>query len=71
VEIRVIDSGKGIDPEELPLIWNKFYRSPRSKSQPGFGLGLALVKAIVEAHHGTVSAQNRPGRGAVFTVFLV
>jgi signal transduction histidine kinase len=46
------------------------YRGDRSRSQRGLGLGLSLVKAIVEAHHGEVSVESEPGRGAVFRVML-
>ena len=68
--VRVGDSGPGIPPDEQPRIWERLYRGDKSRSQRGLGLGLSLVKAIVQAHHGDVSVQNRPGEGAEFTVYL-
>jgi heavy metal sensor kinase len=70
VSITVNDTGPGIPPEELPRIWERLYRGDRSRSERGFGLGLSLVKAIVEAHGGRVSATSTPGDGARFTVDL-
>jgi signal transduction histidine kinase len=64
------DSGMGISAEEQPRIWARLYRGDRSRSQRGLGLGLSLVKAIVEAHHGVVSVQSETGVGSVFTVAL-
>jgi signal transduction histidine kinase len=70
VIIRISDTGIGISVAEQPLIWERMYRGDRSRSQRGLGLGLSLVKAIVEAHHGEVSVESEPGRGAVFRVLL-
>jgi signal transduction histidine kinase len=70
VIIRISDTGIGISVAEQPLIWERMYRGDRSRSQRGLGLGLSLVKAIVEAHHGEVSVESEPGRGAVFRVVL-
>jgi len=66
--IAVRDSGIGIDPEELPRIWDRLYRSDQSRSQKGLGLGLSLVKAIVEAHKGEVRVSSERGKGSVFTL---
>ncbi len=68
VTISVRDDGRGILPEEKPRIWDRLHRGDRSRSQPGLGLGLSLVRAIVSAHKGRVDAQSAPGQGAVFTV---
>ena len=68
--VRVRDTGMGIPAEEQPRIWERLYRGDKSRSQRGLGLGLSLVKAIVEAHHGTVAVQSEPGAGAEFIVRL-
>ena len=68
--ISVKDSGIGIASDELSRIWERLYRTDASRSQRGLGLGLSLVKAIVEAHGGRVSVQSVPGTGSVFTVHL-
>jgi signal transduction histidine kinase len=58
----------GIPLNEQPRIWERLYRGDKSRSQRGLGLGLSLVKAIVEAHHGKVSVQSKPGEGSEFVV---
>lgn len=70
VAITVRDTGPGIPPGEQEKIWQRLYRGDHSRSQRGLGLGLSLVKALVEAHGGTVAVANHPGGGAVFTVEL-
>ena len=68
VTIAVEDTGVGIPPEELPHIWTRLYRGDKSRSTRGLGLGLSLVKAIVEAHRGTVAVESAPGRGSRFEI---
>ena len=68
VVVAVSDTGIGMGPEELPRIWDRLYRSDRSRSQRGLGLGLSLVKAIVEAHKGEVRVSSERGKGSVFTL---
>ncbi|HEY5154621.1 MAG TPA: HAMP domain-containing sensor histidine kinase [Acidimicrobiales bacterium] len=63
--LEVRDRGPGIPADDLPRVFDRFYRSVGARSRPGSGLGLAIVRDIVEAHGGTVSAGNRPGGGAV------
>ena len=65
--LSVSDNGPGLPPEFLPRIFDKFVRAPNAPTG-GSGLGLAIVKGFVEAHGGQISAANRPGGGAVFTM---
>jgi signal transduction histidine kinase len=67
---EVRDTGMGIPPEELGHIWERLFRGDRSRSQPGLGLGLGLVRAIVLAHGGRVDVQSRVAEGSRFTVYL-
>jgi signal transduction histidine kinase len=66
--IRVWDNGPGVPEEEQDKVWTRLYRGDRSRGQRGLGLGLSVVKAVVEAHRGTVSVQANPGGGALFVV---
>lgn len=72
VIIRVTDSGPGISADEHGMIWQKLYRSDKSRSEYGMGLGLTFVKAVVEAHDGKVSVRSpvKDGRGTEFEVLL-
>jgi two-component system heavy metal sensor histidine kinase CusS len=67
-QIEVKDTGAGISPEHLPHIFNRFYRADPSRSSEGSGLGLALVKSIVDLHAGSVEASSVVGRGTVVTM---
>ena len=71
-DVKVEDTGFGIAPEELPLIFNRYYRasSSRNTDPGGSGIGLSLVKEIVEQHKGKVWAESEPGKGTAFTVRL-
>jgi signal transduction histidine kinase len=64
------DTGIGIPAEEQDKIWSRLYRGDKSRSQRGLGLGLSLVKAIVEAHEGKVTVSSVPDQGSEFTVRL-
>jgi signal transduction histidine kinase len=68
--IDVQDDGVGIEAPAVPHIWDRLYRGDPSRSTPGLGLGLSLVKAIVEAHGGAVEVASEVGRGSLFTVKL-
>lgn len=72
IVIEVNDTGEGIPQEELPYIFNRFYRvdKSRTRSTGGSGLGLTISKKIVEAHHGEISVVSEPGEGTSFTVVL-
>ena len=70
--VRVIDTGIGIAPLDLPRLFEKFYRSGRRESyqQRGSGLGLAIVKSIVDRHHGRVWVESQLGKGSTFSMEL-
>lgn len=72
IEIQVSDTGIGIPPEELPRIFDKFYRvkDPRTRHVTGTGLGLSIVKGIVEAHHGFVEVKSEVNQGTTFRILL-
>ncbi|MDD2764319.1 MAG: ATP-binding protein [Opitutaceae bacterium] len=70
VAITVRDTGPGVPEAEQEKIWRRLYRGDHSRSQRGLGLGLSVVKALVEAHGGTVAVANHAAAGAVFTVEL-
>jgi len=70
VGITIKDTGIGIPPEEVPRIWDRLYRGDKSRSQRGIGLGLSLVKAIVQAHRGQVEVSSTANRGSSFTVYI-
>ncbi|MFZ2447894.1 MAG: ATP-binding protein [Syntrophobacteraceae bacterium] len=72
LDVLVSDTGVGIDPEELPKIFDKFYRvkHPRTRQVRGTGLGLAIVRGIVESHRGFIKVESQPGIGTTFHVLL-
>ena len=72
VRFEVRDHGEGIDPEVVPRIFERFYRLDvsRTRDTGGSGLGLSIVKAIVENHHGAISVHETPGGGATFRIDL-
>jgi two-component system sensor histidine kinase KdpD len=67
--IVVTDGGKGIPPDDLERIFDKFYRVPGTATG-GTGLGLSICRGLVEAHGGTLTAENAPGAGARFIITL-
>ena len=68
--LTVDDQGPGIDPEDLPHVFERFFRAPESRSMPGSGLGLAIVHQVAERHSGGVTAGAAPGGGARFVFWL-
>jgi two-component system phosphate regulon sensor histidine kinase PhoR len=67
VRVSVHDTGVGILPEDLPRIFERFYKADRSRGGGGTGLGLAVARHAVEAHGGNISAESTPGEGSTFT----
>ena len=70
VTVTVADTGIGIAPEHLPHVWDRLYRADASRTARGLGLGLSLVKAVIEAHGGDVQVSSAPQQGSVFSVRL-
>jgi len=66
--LEVLDTGPGIAPEDLPHVFERFYRGAGAEASSGSGIGLAVAAELVEAHGGTITAGNRPEGGAAFTV---
>ena len=64
-ELEVRDHGPGIDAEDLPHIFDRFFRGAHSRALPGSGLGLAIVRQVAELHAGSVSVTPAPGGGTV------
>jgi signal transduction histidine kinase len=70
VRLEVRDTGEGIAPEDLPHVFERFYRGRNGDGPTGAGLGLALTKELAEAMGGSVEAASAPGQGSCFTVRL-
>ncbi len=70
VVVEVADTGSGIGPADLPHVWDELYRGERGRAVPGSGLGLAMVRAIVERHDGSVRLDSKVNQGTVVTVRL-
>lgn len=68
--ITVRDHGPGIDSEDLPRVFHRFYRAPAARSMPGSGLGLAIVRRVIDGHGGTVRVETSPDGGTVATIRL-
>lgn len=69
-ELTVRDHGPGIDPDELPHVFDRFYRGSSARSAPGSGLGLAIVRQVAETHGAAVSAEAAPGGGTLMRLCL-
>ncbi|MCM3566749.1 ATP-binding protein [Neobacillus mesonae] len=72
IRMNVIDSGSGIPEEDLPFIFERFYKADkaRTRGKSGTGLGLAIVKHIIDAHQGAISVHSKLGQGTTFSFFL-
>ena len=62
-QVTVRDHGPGIDEQDLPFVFDRFYRAPSARGMPGSGLGLAIVRQVAESHGGEVSAERAEGGG--------
>jgi signal transduction histidine kinase len=70
VVITIKDTGTGIGEEDLPRIFNRFFRTDRAGTARGFGLGLPITKAIVDLHGGSIEVESTPGQGTTFSILL-
>jgi two-component system OmpR family sensor kinase len=68
--LRVRDTGIGIEPADLPHIFERFYRADRARSRQGTGLGLSIAQSMVEQLGGRITAESTPGKGSTFSVWL-
>jgi signal transduction histidine kinase len=66
VAVIVSDNGKGISENDLPHVFDRFYRADKSRSTEGTGLGLAITKKIIEAHKGNISVKSNVNQGTIF-----
>ena len=68
--LSISDEGKGIAPHDLPNIFDRFYRSDQARTTQGNGLGLSIVKSVVEAHKGFIAVNTALGVGTTFTISI-
>lgn len=69
--VRFRDTGIGITEDEQDMIWDRLHRGDKSRSQRGLGLGLSVVKAVMEAHRGKATVNSKVGAGSEFTILLL
>ena len=71
IQCKIIDDGIGISSEHINKIWNRFYQVDSSRSSDNSGLGLSIVKWIIEEHKGTIMVESELGKGTIFTFYLL
>jgi two-component system OmpR family sensor kinase len=70
VELAVSDTGVGIPKDQLPLVFERFYRADAARAERGAGLGLSIARQIAEAHRGTIEVRGKPGEGSTFVLLI-
>jgi signal transduction histidine kinase len=70
VAMAISDTGFGISEDELPLVFERFYRADSARAEEGIGLGLSIARQIAEAHGGTIEARSKVGVGSTFVLVL-
>jgi signal transduction histidine kinase len=70
VALAVSDTGVGLSEDQLPLVFERFYRADAARTEEGVGLGLSIARQIAEAHGGTITARSKPGVGSTFVLML-
>nr|HPO50746.1 HAMP domain-containing sensor histidine kinase [Spirochaetota bacterium] len=70
LKIEIVDTGSGISENEIPYIFDRYYRVIKQHSSKGFGIGLSIVKSIVETHKGKIEVKSKIGEGATFTIIF-
>ena len=70
LEVLIADHGYGISEEELPYVWDRFYKADKSRKGSGTGLGLAIAKHLVQLHRGDISLQSIVGKGTTAIIQL-
>jgi len=68
--VRVVDTGVGINPQDLARVFERFFRVEAEGSIPGTGLGLSIARELIKLHGGHIAATSTPGEGSLFAIYL-